>query len=124
MRMLNRQYRGIDRTTDVISFPQEDNFPLPFFVKGRGIAKLKRGVTSYTQDIVLGDIVINLHKARRQAIEHGVTFNEEIKRLLIHGLLHLIGYNHEKGRYDEKKMMSKEQKLLKKINKRINRKVI
>ncbi|MEW6417976.1 MAG: rRNA maturation RNase YbeY [Nitrospirota bacterium] len=103
MRMLNHQYRGIDRTTDVLSFPQ--NPPLPPFTKG-GMGGL------LTQNFVLGDIIINLHQAKRQAAEHGLTFNEELRWLLIHGLLHLIGYEHEKGGYDEKKMRRKERELL------------
>jgi probable rRNA maturation factor len=110
MRILNRQYRGVDSTTDVLSFPQNDNPPLPPFTKGGlgGITKL-----GYLKsNIVLGDIVINLHKAKRQAAEDTLTFNEELRWLLIHGLLHLIGYEHEKSGYDEKKMRRKERELL------------
>lgn len=102
MRILNSQYRGIDRTTDVLSFLQ---------IEYRSqISALS------TQQFVLGDIVINLHQAKRQAAEHGLTFNEELRRLLIHGLLHLTGYDHEKGGYDEKKMRRKEKELLSKIS--------
>jgi rRNA maturation RNase YbeY len=61
---------------------------------------------------VLGDIVINLHQAKRQATEHRLTFNEELGWLLIHGLLHLIGYDHEKSRYQKNKMRVKEKELL------------
>jgi len=104
MKILNRQYRGLDRTTDVLSFPQ--NPPLPPFTKG-GMGGL------LTQNFVLGDVVINLHKAKRQAAENGLTFYEELTRLLIHGLLHLIGYDHEQSSYQKKKMESKERELLK-----------
>jgi probable rRNA maturation factor len=100
--MLNRQYRGIDRTTDVLSFPQ---------MKKSQISNLK------SQICLLGDIVINLHKAERQAAEYGLTLNEELKRLLMHGLLHLTGYDHEKGRYAEKKMKDKTRYLLAKLGK-------
>jgi probable rRNA maturation factor len=102
MKRLNRQYRGIDRTTDVLSFPQEDTFP--FDGQGAGA------------DIVLGDIVINLHKAERQAKENGLTLNEELKRLLVHGLLHLLGYDHEKSGYAERKMQERSKRLLKQLN--------
>jgi len=94
MRKLNRLYRGKDRTTDVLSFPQVagggryDAFPCP-----------------------LGDIVISLPQARRQAKEHGATFYEELARLLIHGLLHLLGYDHEKNAYQARKMRKLEQEL-------------
>jgi probable rRNA maturation factor len=98
MRVLNRTYRGVDRTTDVLSFPQTE----------QGIRNPEPG----TQNPILGDIVINLHKTERQAQEYGHSFYEELNRLLIHGLLHLIGYDHEKAGYDEKKMKMKERELL------------
>ncbi len=65
------------------------------------------------EDFVLGDIVINLHKAKRQAEEHGISFQEELKKLLIHGLVHLIGYDHEKNKDQARKMKNQENKLLK-----------
>jgi probable rRNA maturation factor len=99
MKILNRQYRGLDRTTDVLSFPQMEN-------------RTQHSALS-TQHYVLGDIVINLHKAKRQAAENGITFDEELTCLLIHGLLHLIGYDHGKSSYQKKKMESKERELLK-----------
>ena len=98
MRMLNRRYRGIDRTTDVLSFPQ-DEYSAPN--KGRT-----------PKDIILGDIVISLQKTSVQAEENGLSFHEELKRLLIHGLLHLIGYDHEINRYQERKMQKKADELL------------
>lgn len=111
MRILNNKYRGVDRPTDVLSFPQKEDF--------RWICKKASRVKLSTFDnqtrLVLGDIVINLHQAKRRAKEHGFTFNEELKRLLIHGLLHLIGYDHERGWDDEKKMERKEKELLTKL---------
>jgi len=98
MRILNRQYRGVDRTTDVLSFPQ--------------IAHSSQLSALGSQQFVLGDIVINLHKAKRQAAEYGLTVNEEFKKLLIHGLLHLIDYDHEKNRCHKKRMEKKEKELL------------
>ncbi len=62
--------------------------------------------------LILGDLVINLPKAKRQASEHGVSFSEELRRLIIHGLLHLAGYDHEKNRYQKRKMKLKEKELL------------
>jgi probable rRNA maturation factor len=129
MRILNLQYRGVDRTTDVLSFPQIENPPSPPFnsplSKGgyRGVKRGRGGVTNSKittikekgyrdMPLPLGDIVINLHRAKRQAAGHGLTFNEELRWLLIHGLLHLIGYEHEKGGYNQKKMRKKERELL------------
>ncbi len=98
MRVLNQQYRGVDRTTDVLSFPQID------------VSTQLSALSS--QHFMLGDIVINIHKAKRQAIENGITFNEELKRLLLHGLLHLLGYNHEDSKYAERKMQKKTKEIL------------
>lgn len=71
IRQLNRQWRGKDKPTDVLSFPQDP----------------KTGL--------LGDIVISLDTARRQAGEGGRPLSEELERLLAHGLLHLLGHDHE-----------------------------
>lgn len=98
MTALNRQYRGVDRTTDVLSFPQ--------------IAGNLLHPESGIQDVPLGDIVINLHKAKRQAMENGLSLSEELKRLLVHGLLHLVGYDHEKSPYQRRKMEDKEIELM------------
>ncbi len=98
MRILNRQYRGVDRTTDVLSFPQ--------------IEYSSQLSALSSQQFVLGDIIINLHQAKRQASQYGLTFNEELKKLLIHSLLHLLGFNHEKGGYHKVKMRAKEKELL------------
>jgi probable rRNA maturation factor len=100
MRILNHQYRGMDKTTDVLSFPLYEKIQN---------AKL------IPHTFALGDIVINLHKAKRQAEENGVALNEELRRLLIHGLLHLIGYDHEQSRYLKIKMQKMEFELMNKF---------
>jgi probable rRNA maturation factor len=95
MKKLNNRYRGVEATTDVLSFPiYEDVNEMP---DGR--------------EFLLGDIVINLHAARRQSSEHGVTLSEEVRRLLIHGFLHLLGYDHEKNSYQGRKMRKCEREL-------------
>ena len=77
MRGLNRRWRGKRGTTDVLSFPAEqDEF------------ERQAGAT-------LGDVVISVEQAARQAREHGLTFENEIEQLILHGLLHLCGYDHE-----------------------------
>ena len=91
---LNKTYRNIDRPTDVISFALEDDNT---FVK-----------TDYR---VLGDIYICLDKAREQAIEYGHSFKREICFLSIHGLLHLLGYDHMAPE-DEKVMFGLQEKIL------------
>jgi probable rRNA maturation factor len=101
MRVLNRSFRGVNRTTDVLSFPQTDMGHQPS--------------ASVSQHFILGDIVINLHKTKRQAQEYGHSFYDELNRLLIHGLLHLIGYDHEKTGNDAQKMKRKERELLERL---------
>ncbi|HTG01088.1 MAG TPA: rRNA maturation RNase YbeY [Nitrospirota bacterium] len=94
MRSLNRTWRGIDRTTDVLSFSQrEGRFPL-------------------IQPQLLGDIVISLPQAERQARNAGHAVSWEINCLLVHGLLHLLGYDHEKNAADAAIMQRRERLLL------------
>jgi probable rRNA maturation factor len=102
MRILNGRFRGIDRTTDVLSFPQNE-FISP-------------NAQHLTTNLVLGDIVISLPKTKKQAEENGLSFHHELKRLLIHGLLHLIGYDHEINRYQANKMRKKTKELLDKLD--------
>jgi probable rRNA maturation factor len=75
IRELNRDYRGKDAPTDVLSFPMERS-PAP------------------EAERLLGDVVISVETAARQAAEYDATLQREIYRLLIHGLLHLLGYDH------------------------------
>lgn len=76
MRELNKQYRGKDKTTDVLSFGFEpDDFD--------------------PSESYLGDIIISAEQAARQAKENNLTLDREIKQLILHGVLHLCGYDHE-----------------------------
>jgi probable rRNA maturation factor len=97
IRSLNRKYRGKDAATDVLSF------------------SLREGAFTHIHPELLGDIVISVPAAVRQAAAAGQSVNREIDRLLVHGLLHLLGYDHERSREDEKKMRRKESHLLKKL---------
>jgi len=72
---MNRRYRGVDRATDVLSFPAAPDVPTP--------------------QRLLGDIVIARGVATRQALAAGHSLTDELKVLALHGLLHLIGYDHE-----------------------------
>lgn len=94
MRTLNRRYRGKDRETDVLSF------------------SLREGRFNGIQPNMLGDIVIAVPVARRQAADAGLTLQQELERLLVHGLLHLVGYDHERGAAEARSMRMKEQRLL------------
>ena len=94
IRDLNQQFRDIDRPTDVLSFPQisEDELEVP-------------------GALVLGDVAISLETARCQSEEHGLSFEEELTLLLIHGILHLLGYDHEVSDQEEERMRSKTREL-------------
>ncbi len=84
MRVINREYRNKDKATDVLSFPQFE----PQEIRGK---RKPRGVVgSY-----LGDLVISTDTTLRQAKEFGVTPRSELLRLIVHGILHLCGYDHE-----------------------------
>jgi probable rRNA maturation factor len=91
IRKLNAKYRGKNYATDVLSFPTGDHLPHP--------ARL------------LGDVVISLDKTRAQAREHGRTIKEEMAVLLIHGIVHLLGYDHERSAREARVMTRLERKI-------------
>ncbi len=93
MRRLNRDFRGVDRTTDVLSFPAE--------------ATTRRRI----QPRWLGDVVIATGVAGRQARREGHSVEHETRRLALHGLLHILGYDHED---DDGQMARLERRLLRK----------
>ena len=110
MRSLNDFYRGVDRTTDVLSFPQNTSEKLKVKSK-KSNCPLTSNFSLLTSHFPLGDIVISLPQARRQARDYKVPFNKEVARLLVHGLLHLLGYDHEKNSYQAAKMRRLESEL-------------
>jgi probable rRNA maturation factor len=92
MHELNRTWRGKNRPTDVLAFAQrEGDAPPP--------------------DGLLGDVVISVDTARRQAVAHGHSLAAEGERLLVHGLLHLVGYDHERSPAEARRMQRKERAL-------------
>jgi probable rRNA maturation factor len=101
MHDLNRTWRRKDRPTDVLAFPQEN---------GAGAAPATRTVAP--SERLLGDVVISVDTARAQAAEIGHPLRAEGERLLVHGLLHLLGYDHERSAADARRMQRKERALL------------
>ena len=95
---INKKYRGIDRPTDVISFAflDGDDYQKILFSKG---------------PVALGDIYISLDKAKEQASEYGHSLHRELSFLFVHGLLHLLGYDHMKEE-DEKVMFQLQEEIL------------
>ena len=87
MRELNNEFRGKNSTTDVLSFPYEaDEF---------GVLSEPSAVADGFSSNFLGDVVISLEQAEKQAAENDLDFETEIKQLILHGILHLCGYDHE-----------------------------
>lgn len=93
---LNRQYRGVDGPTDVLSFSQ---------IEGEEMADPD------TEHVVLGDVVISLETAAKQAADRGCSVEDEVDLLLVHGLLHLLGYDHAEPE-DERKMFARQEAIL------------
>lgn len=87
IRRMNRDYRGKDISTDVLSFPAEQNLPAAGLAQA---GRVEDGPGGY-----LGDVVISADKAVSQAQESCYSFEREVSELVIHGVLHLCGYDHE-----------------------------
>ena len=103
IRELNKQFRLIDRATDVLSFPlfdyegESDEPPVDELVG------------------MLGDVVISLETAKRQAEEYGHSLEEEVAFLTVHSMLHLLGYDHETSAEDEKEMFCRQDEIMQRM---------
>ena len=106
IQMLNRDWRGKNKATDVLSFPQVESSDLKF------LSKAAKAAPRSVPDWWLGDVVISVQRAQAQATEHGISLKDELETLLAHGLLHLLGYDHEKSAAEATKMRRLETKLL------------
>ncbi|MGO4887224.1 rRNA maturation RNase YbeY [Anaerobacillus sp. MEB173] len=96
---INREYRNIDKPTDVISFALNEQDEDELAVIGEGIPNL------------LGDIIISIPKTIEQADSYGHSFERELGFLAVHGILHLLGYDHMTEE-DEKIMFSRQEEIL------------
>jgi probable rRNA maturation factor len=106
MRRLNREFRGIDAPTDVLSFSQIEQAGAP--------PPNPRSIKN-SAGLPLGDVVISIETALWQAREYRVTPRLRLRRLLIHGFLHLIGYDHERSAADARRMFARERTLAARI---------
>lgn len=98
---INKQFRDIDRATDVLSFP------LLTFEEG------EMPDLNEKDEVLLGDIIISLERAREQAEEYGHSLKREIAFLTAHSMLHLLGYDHMEAE-EEKEMFEKQREILNK----------
>ena len=97
---LNHQYRGVDATTDVLSFPSGEIDP-------------------DTSDLYLGDVVISLPQAEQQAATENHPLQDELQLLVVHGVLHLLGYDHLKST-DKQRMQTIQDRALKALDVRLD----
>jgi rRNA maturation RNase YbeY len=95
MRRLNRRYRKKDRTTDVLAFSMREG-PCP-------------------SSTLIGDVVISVPTAAKQADQLGRSLDEELTVLLVHGILHLCGYDHERSKRDARRMQQRERWVLRRL---------
>jgi probable rRNA maturation factor len=93
---LNRQYRDVDGPTDVLSFSQKEG---------------EDDIVPGLEENLLGDVVISVETAARQAEEQGKSLDDELDMLLVHGILHLLGYDHAEPE-DERAMFARQEELL------------
>jgi probable rRNA maturation factor len=97
IRSLNRDYRGIDRATDVLSFAMEEG---------------EHQLTNQQTTRLLGDIIISRERAADQAQQYGHSLLREEVFLFVHGLLHLLGYDHERSLQEEQEMFSLQEQII------------
>lgn len=105
IRKINKEYRNIDKETDVLSFPMFEKNEIDNIINSK----------EHIVEDVLGDIIISIEKVQEQAIEYGHSFERELAYMLVHGFYHLMGYDHIKEE-DKAKMRPKEEKILQDLN--------
>lgn len=96
MKEINYKFRGENYPTDILSFSMKEKF-------------------YFNEEFYIGEILINLEKAKYQSIQYGLSLWDELERLLVHGILHLLGYDHEGSPKEAKKMRALEEKILKSL---------
>ena len=98
---INKEHRGIDEITDVLSFPMYEKSEL-------------ENIKLENEDI-LGDMVVSVEKVQEQAKEYGHSFERELAYMIVHSFYHLLGYDHM-NEADKKEMRQKEEFILEKLN--------
>lgn len=110
---INFEHRGINRETDCLSFP------MLYYEEGKVFndqyKKFKfKDYDMNEENLLLGDIIVSLEKAQSQSLEFGHKFEREVMYLVIHSLLHLLGYDHTKEK-DKKTMRCREKEIIRKL---------
>ena len=109
---INREHRGVDRATDVLSFPMNELQPGDF--------DPDEGEYDYEREcILLGDMVISMERCAAQAEEFGHSFAHEVQYLAVHSTLHLLGYDHVDEGEMKRQMRAREKEIMQKLEKKI-----
>lgn len=106
IRAINRAFREVDDVTDVLSFPMAD-----YDIRSAGPSDMVGDIDRAAGELVLGDIVVSVCRARGQALDYGHSFRREFGYLVAHGMLHLLGYDHTEAA-DAAVMREMEEKVL------------
>lgn len=109
IRAYNREYRQIDRATDVLSFPMGD------FYRGEAQTPVQAQMDPDTRRVPLGDMILSAQRARAQAAEFGHSVSRECAYLTVHSMLHLLGYDHMDEGPEKAAMRTKEEEILAKL---------
>lgn len=104
IKALNKQYRDKDKATDVLSFPMYD------------LGELPHGGDADGATVLLGDIVVSVERAAKQAAELGHSVDREIAFLCIHSTLHLLGYDHERSKKEDEDMCLRQREIIAKLD--------
>ena len=115
MRRLNREYRGRDLPTDVLAFPMREASTPVTCNASRAFALRSASARRRVTPDMLGDVAISLHTAASHAAADRRAVDHELARLLIHGILHLVGYDHERGVREARRMRRKERAILRSL---------
>lgn len=105
IRKINKEYRNVDKETDVLSFPMFEKDEIQAIIESK----------EYDVDDVLGDIIISIERVKEQSKEYGHSFERELAYMVVHGFYHLMGYDHIKEE-DKEKMRPKEENILHMLN--------
>ena len=114
IREINRDTRGIDKATDVLSFPMLDYPKDKVFKEVYKDTKFNE-IYLDGDELVLGDMVLSLERAKEQSIEYNHSFNREVCYLVVHSILHLLGYDHMEDE-EKKRMRKREEEILGSLN--------
>lgn len=114
IRQINNETRGIDRATDVLSFPMLD-YPKDKVFKDVYKDTKFNEIYLDGDELVLGDMVLSLERAKEQSIEYNHSYIREVCYLVVHSILHLLGYDHMEEE-EKKRMRNREEDILGKLN--------